>query len=139
MNTASNESVSARFGMTRDNFILDPISDTRCFARDDIPIREIAESLDIDVLTGLAPKRLVSGPYGAGKTHTLMKRIFTLAVLRRHIVLHPSSPPTVIITTRDLGFSKLCSGKPIIHLFSTMIKRCRCYQMIKNVPEIFCK
>lgn len=86
MNTASNESVSARFGMTRDNFILDPISDTRCFARDDIPIREIAESLDIDVLTGLAPKRLVSGPYGAGKTHTLMKTMEELASLT---AIHP--------------------------------------------------
>ncbi len=42
------DSVSAKYGMTRENFILDPVTDTKCFARDDIPIHEIAESLDID-------------------------------------------------------------------------------------------
>lgn len=83
MTTASNESISTRFGMTRENFILDPISDFRCFAREDIPVRQIAESLDIDVVTGLAPKRLVKGPYGAGKTHTLMRTVDELAGLTK--------------------------------------------------------
>jgi Cdc6-like AAA superfamily ATPase len=75
--------VSARFGMTRENFILDPVTDTRCFGRDDIPIREIAAGLDIDVVTGLAPKRLVKGPYGAGKTHTLMRTMVELSKLTK--------------------------------------------------------
>ena len=65
--------IARTFGLRRDNFILDPIRDLECFARDDIRTRDIAESLDIDVVTGLAPKRLVWGPYGAGKTHTLMR------------------------------------------------------------------
>jgi|ERR1043165_2868438 hypothetical protein len=67
------ERIGAQFGLRRDNFILDPISDYQCFARDDIDTRGIAEGLDVDVLTGLAPKRLVWGPYGGGKTHTLMR------------------------------------------------------------------
>lgn len=74
------------YGLTRDNFILDPISDYACFARDDIHTRDIAESLDIDVVTGLAPKRLVYGPYGAGKTHTLMR---TMQELSRLAKVHP--------------------------------------------------
>lgn len=64
--------VAAKYGLTRENFILDPIKDTKCFARSDISIRDIAESLDTDLVTGLAPKRLVWGPYGGGKTHALM-------------------------------------------------------------------
>lgn len=76
-------SVSSRFGMTRENFILDPIADSSCFARDDIPIHEIASGLDIDVVTGLAPKRLVKGAYGAGKTHTLMKTMGELSKLTK--------------------------------------------------------
>lgn len=81
MTTEPNISVADRFGMRRENFILDPIADTECFARDDIPIQVIAESLDVDVVTGLAPKRLVKGPYGAGKTHTLMRTMDELKKL----------------------------------------------------------
>lgn len=65
--------IADRFGLSRDNFILDPVTDFECFARDDIAIQEIAEGLDVDLVTGLAPKRLVWGPYGGGKTHMLMK------------------------------------------------------------------
>jgi len=74
-------SVGARFSLSRDNFILDPIADYPCFARHDINTRDIAESLDIDVVTGLAPKRLLWGPYGGGKTHTLMRTVDELAHL----------------------------------------------------------
>jgi hypothetical protein len=69
------------YGLRRDNFILDPLVDTDCFARDDIETRQIAESLDIDLVTGLAPKRLVWGPYGGGKTHTLMRTMKELQQL----------------------------------------------------------
>lgn len=65
--------IATRFGLKRDNFILDPIVDFECFARDDIAIQDIAAGLDVDLVTGLAPKRLVWGPYGGGKTHMLMK------------------------------------------------------------------
>jgi hypothetical protein len=74
-------SVGQRFGLRRDNFILDPVTDTGCFARHDIDTRQIAESLDIDLVTRLAPKRLVWGPYGGGKTHTLMRTMEELGHL----------------------------------------------------------
>jgi hypothetical protein len=75
------QSIADVFNLTRDNFILDPIQDHACFARDDVNTHAIAESLDIDVVTGLAPKRLVWGPYGAGKTHTLMRTMEELGKL----------------------------------------------------------
>ena len=75
------QNIAERFGLERDNFILDPIVDFDCFARDDIAVQEIAEGLDIDLVTGLAPKRLVWGPYGGGKTHMLMKTTRELANL----------------------------------------------------------
>jgi hypothetical protein len=84
MNTYTSP-IATKFGLKRDNFILDPIEDHECFARDDINTQEIAESLDIDVVTGLAPKRLVWGPYGGGKTHTLMR---TMEELSRLTAIH---------------------------------------------------
>lgn len=73
--------VGQLYGLRRENFILDPLKDIKCFARDDIQTRVIAESLEIDLVTGLAPKRLVWGPYGAGKTHTLMRAMQELEQL----------------------------------------------------------
>src|SRR5215471_8759481 len=83
-----NESIliSAKYGLRRENFILDPLKDTECFARVDIDTRAIAESLDTDLVTGLAPKRLVWGPYGGGKTHTLMR---TMEELKNLTDIHP--------------------------------------------------
>lgn len=75
------QQIADKFGLERDNFILDPIVDFDCFARDDIAVQEIAEGLDIDLVTGLAPKRLVWGPYGGGKTHMLMKTTSELGKL----------------------------------------------------------
>jgi Cdc6-like AAA superfamily ATPase len=74
-------SIGQAYGLTRDNFILDPVEDTACFARADINTQMIAEGLDIDLVTKLAPKRLVFGPYGGGKTHTLMRTMKELEQL----------------------------------------------------------
>ena len=74
-------SISQKYGLKRPNFILDPLVDSACFARVDIDTRRIAESLDTDLVTGLAPKRLVWGPYGGGKTHTLMRSMQELEEL----------------------------------------------------------
>lgn len=65
--------ISQMYGLGRPNFILDPLADYECFARVDVDTKLIAEGLDTDLVTGLAPKRLVWGPYGGGKTHTLMR------------------------------------------------------------------
>jgi len=78
--------IGQRYGLQRENFILDPLKDTLCFARKDIDTRVIAESLDIDLVTKLAPKRLVWGPYGGGKTHTLMR---TMQELQQLTPIHP--------------------------------------------------
>jgi len=78
--------VGKQYGLRRENFILDPLTDTDCFARDDIKTAAIAESLDIDLVTDLAPKRLVWGPYGGGKTHTLMR---TMQELQQLTPIHP--------------------------------------------------
>lgn len=84
---APEPSVGEVYGLRRDNFILDPIEDTSCFARDDIRTEAIAEGLEVDLVTGLAPKRLVWGPYGGGKTHTLMRTMKELANLTNvHVV-----------------------------------------------------
>jgi hypothetical protein len=73
--------IGQAYGLLRDNFILDPVEDTACFARSDINTQMIAEGLDIDLVTKLAPKRLVFGPYGGGKTHTLMRTMKELEQL----------------------------------------------------------
>src|SRR5438128_286822 len=79
-------SVGKKYGLRRDNFILDPLKDTQCFARPDIDTRAIAQGLDTDLVTALAPKRLVWGPYGGGKTHTLMRTMDELEALTS---IHP--------------------------------------------------
>jgi hypothetical protein len=80
MNNPPNQ-IGQTYGLRRDNFILDPVEDTECFARKDINTHLIAESLEVDLLTKLAPKRLVFGPYGSGKTHTLMRTMKELEQL----------------------------------------------------------
>ena len=78
--------IEERYGMRRPNFILDPVEDIECFVRNDIDTGGIAESLEVDLVTGLAPKRLVWGPYGGGKTHTLMR---TMHELEKLIPVYP--------------------------------------------------
>ncbi len=74
------------YGLTRPNFLLDPSADSECFARSDIKPGDLSASLQVDLLTQVAPKRMFWGPYGAGKTHTLYK---TVEILRLHIPLEP--------------------------------------------------
>src|SRR5262245_43870144 len=68
----SPNTVAARFALTRSNFVLDPEVDYKCFARSDIDVAALTERLRVDLVTDLAPKRLFYGPYGAGKSHTLI-------------------------------------------------------------------
>lgn len=67
--------IKERFALTRSNFILNPLSDTDSdfFAdRTSVNVSNIVENLRIDLSTDLPPKRLLWGPYGGGKTHTLL-------------------------------------------------------------------
>lgn len=68
------EGISKWFGLSRPNFILDPQADADFYAqRTRVDIQAIVESLRIDLVTELSPKRLFWGLYGGGKTHTLFK------------------------------------------------------------------
>lgn len=76
--------IQTRFGLRRSNFVLDPLSDEDAdfFAsRTGVEVSKIVEDLQIDLSTGLPPKRMVWGPYGGGKTHTLQHTIKKLSVL----------------------------------------------------------
>jgi hypothetical protein len=76
--------VQERFGLRRSNFILNPLSDEDAsfFAqRTGVNVSHIIENLQIDLVTGLPPKRLFWGPYGGGKTHTLQNTMLNLAEL----------------------------------------------------------
>ncbi len=74
-------SLEQTFGLARPNFILNPADDWECFARRDINVTAIVEGLQIDLITRLAPKRLLWGPYGGGKTHTLYRTLHELGRL----------------------------------------------------------
>lgn len=81
MTTPQELSLERAFGLARPNFILDPAQDWECFARRDINVGAIVEGLQIDLVTRLAPKRLLWGPYGGGKTHTLYRTLNELGKL----------------------------------------------------------
>jgi len=80
--------IQTRFGLRRSNFVLDPLSDEDAdfFAnRTGVNVNKIIEDLQIDLSTDLPPKRLVWGPYGGGKTHTLqhtMRRLSSLTPVK---------------------------------------------------------
>lgn len=86
MASPSASSLEAAFALSRPNFILDPETDWPCFARRDINVTRIVEGLQVDLVTQLAPKRLLWGPYGGGKTHTLYR---TFHELERLTSVHP--------------------------------------------------
>ena len=66
------DTVSSRFAMTSSNFVLNPKVHFDFYApRTGVDVPQIVESLRIDLVTDLPPKRLFWGLYGGGKTHTL--------------------------------------------------------------------
>jgi hypothetical protein len=66
--------IKERFGLKRNNLLLDPIGDSEFYApRSDVDINRLVENLRIDLEAGLTPKIVFWGPYGGGKTHTLGK------------------------------------------------------------------
>jgi hypothetical protein len=81
MPPSDESSLERVFGLSRPNFILDPGTDWECFARRDINVVGIVEGLRIDLVTQVAPKRLLWGPYGGGKTHTLYRTLHELGRL----------------------------------------------------------
>lgn len=86
------ESIEVRYGLKRTNFILDPAVDSECFARRDLNVHRLVEKLRVDLVTGLAPKRMYWGPYGSGKTHTLFRTMSELAHLTQIWSTHVECP-----------------------------------------------
>lgn len=69
-----NVKIKERFGLTRNNLLLNPIDDSDFYApRSDIDINKLVENLRVDLDAGLTPKMIFWGAYGGGKTHTLGK------------------------------------------------------------------
>ena len=82
-----------RFGLTKPNFIVDPTTESDFYAyRSDINIGAQIESLREDLVTGLAPKRLVWGRFGGGKTHTLHKIMRELEGITSVHAVHVDCP-----------------------------------------------
>jgi len=74
METEARMTIGERFGLTRDNLLLDPIDDSDFYApRSGIDVNKLVEFLSADLDAGLTPKMVFWGPYGGGKTHTLGK------------------------------------------------------------------
>jgi hypothetical protein len=118
-------SVADRFGLKRSNFVLDPDVDYTCFARKDIDVAAIAERLRIDLVTDLAPKRLFWGPYGAGKSHTL---VVTAKKLEQLTPIHTVRMECPDLTAKakfvDLyreGIMRTLTQDLVIKLFDEMI------------------
>src|SRR5205823_3442304 len=86
------ETVEERFALSRPNFILDPATDSDCFARADLDVHRLVEKLQVDLVTGLVPKRMYWGPYGSGKTHTLFRTMKELANLTQINPIHVECP-----------------------------------------------
>ena len=56
----------------RNNFEIFADQDSAFYVpRNNVDIESITKKIQVDLVTNRAPKRLVNGPYGAGKTHTL--------------------------------------------------------------------
>jgi hypothetical protein len=127
MTMAGENSLERAFGLARPNFILDPASDWECFARRDINVTGIVEGLRIDLVTQVAPKRLLWGPYGGGKTHTLYKTLHELGGLT---AIHPVRAECPDLSKRsdfsDLyrdGIMPVLGEEAVISLFERAIEK----------------
>ena len=120
-------SLERTFGLARPNFILDPARDWECFARNDINVGAIVEGLQIDLVTRLAPRRLLWGPYGGGKTHTLYR---TLNELGRLTAIHPVRVECPDLSKRSVfndlyrdGVMPVLGEDTVVGLFERAIER----------------
>ena len=123
----NNELIEERFGLVRPNFIVDPDMEADFYAyRSDINIGAVVESLQEDLLTGLAPKRLVWGPFGGGKTHTLHKIVGELEKITNiHSVYVDCPDLTRRATFLDLyrdGIMRGIGQEFVLQLFEATLK-----------------
>jgi hypothetical protein len=70
----SEQEICERYALKRPNFVINQRTDAGFYApRSRVDIVKIVESLQVNLVTGVPPKRLFWGLYGGGKTHTLFK------------------------------------------------------------------
>lgn len=125
--TSMSDSIETRYGLTKPNFIVDPDTESDFYAyRSDIDILAQVESLREDLVTGLAPKRLVWGPYGGGKTHTLHKIMHELEKITEIHAVHVDCPDltrraTFLDLYRD-GIVRAIGQDFVLNLFDKTLK-----------------
>jgi len=144
MNNNPEASLEQAFGLNRPNFILDPVQDWGCFARRDINVGAIVEGLQINLVTRLAPKRLLWGPYGGGKTHTLSRALHELGNL---ISIHPLRVECPDLSKRSVfndlyrdGIMPVLGEDAIIGLFGRAIEQvpvARRDEYLRRLREFF--
>jgi len=70
----SSNDIASWFGLRKPNYIINPKMDAGFYApRSGVNVQQLVESLRVNLVTGVPPKRLFWGLYGGGKTHTLFK------------------------------------------------------------------
>jgi len=121
------DSIEARFGLVKPNFIVDPDTESDFYAyRTDVDIVALVEGLQEDLVTGLAPKRLVWGPFGGGKTHTLHKIMRELEKITAIHAVHVDCPDlmrraTFLDLYRD-GILRAIGQDFVLNLFETTLQ-----------------
>ena len=124
---STNDTIQGRFGLSKPNFIVDPDAEADFYAfRSDVDIGAQVESLQEDLVTGLAPKRLVWGPYGGGKTHTLHKIMRELENLTSIHPVHVDCPDltrkaTFLDLYRD-GIIRAIGQEYVLNLFENTLQ-----------------
>lgn len=116
--------IKTRFGLRRPNFVLNPLSeeDADFFAdRTGVNVSSIIDNLQIDLSTALPPKRLLWGPYGGGKTHTLLHTMRKLSSLTPVYPVYVECPDlskraTFLELYRE-GIMRCCGQDFILDLF----------------------
>lgn len=124
----TSESIEERFGLVKPNFIVDPDMEANFYAyRSDVNIGAVVESLQEDLLTRLSPKRLVWGPFGGGKTHTLHKIVGELnKITAIHSVYVDCPDLTRRATFLDLyrdGIMRAIGQDFVLQLFEATLRR----------------
>jgi len=90
----NNDDIAGWFGLRRPNFIINPRVDFDFYApRSGVNVPQIVESLRVNLVTRVPPKRLFWGDYGGGKTHTLFniaRRLESMMAVKKVYVECPN-------------------------------------------------
>jgi len=133
--------IEERFALRRPNFLIDPIKDAEFYAhRGGVHVEVIIESLQVDIVTGLAPKRLFWGPYGGGKTHTLQKTMLELGKLISvdpvYVECPDMSPRSTFLELYRDGIMRSMGQTFVMELFKKAIDKVGARRREEFVPRL---